>query len=96
MNGSLGEALAKREKGEKETPLAKAQESDIDTATVGPAEISAALDIMDVLNGGGYMSGPASESDSKVEKATREAARKAKAEMLAKALKAFFLIVDDD
>lgn len=50
--------------------------------------VAAAEDIMDVLNS--YVSSPPSDSDGKVEKATKEAARRAKAEILAQALCAFF------
>lgn len=54
--------------------------------------IAAAEDIMDVL--GSYVGGPASDSASKVEKAVRDAERRAKANLLAQALRSFFEIVD--
>lgn len=57
--------------------------------------LAAAEDIMDVLGGGFYGDRP-SDSDNKVERASKEASRRAKAKMLADALKAFFLAVDED
>lgn len=63
-----------------------------DGGSVSDAEIVAAEDIMDCLSGGfGYGSSP-SDSDSKMEKASKEAARKARAQVFAQALKAFLSI----
>jgi hypothetical protein len=53
----------------------------------------AAEEIMDVL-GGSWGSESPSDSDSKVQKATKAAARRAKAEILAQALLDFFQIAD--
>lgn len=63
-----------------------------DGGSVSDAEIVAAEDIMDCLSGGfGYGSSP-SDNDSKMEKASKEAARKARAQVFAQALKAFLSI----
>jgi hypothetical protein len=55
-----------------------------DDASVPEGAIAAAEDIMDVLSS--YGPGAPSDSDSKVEKATKEASRRAKAKILAGAL----------
>lgn len=55
--------------------------------------ISAAEDIMDVLDGGAYAPSP-SEADSRVQRESKEAARRAKANVLAEVLHNFFMMCD--
>lgn len=57
--------------------------------------IIAAEDIMDSLQSGYFGSSP-SDSDSKVEKASKEAAKRARAKILAQSLKSFFMICDSE
>lgn len=57
--------------------------------------IIAAEDIMDSLQGGYFGSSP-SDSDSKVEKASKEAAKRARAKILAQSLKSFFMICESE
>lgn len=68
-------------------------DDELDGPEVSDEEIIAAEDIMDSLQSG-YFGGSPSESDSKVERASKEAAKRARAKILAQALKAFCLIVD--
>ena len=59
------------------------------------ALIACAAEIMEILGSGGFIS-ISRDDDSRVEKAGKEASKKAKAKILAEALKAFFLMVDVD
>lgn len=61
---------------------------------VSEEEIEAAVDVADALRDS-YMP-QVSENDSKIERASKEASKRAKAEILAKTLKAFFLLCDAD
>lgn len=58
--------------------------------------IIAAEDIMDVLQGGGFYGDRPSDNDTKVEKASKEASRRAKAKILAQVLKSFVLLARGD
>lgn len=60
---------------------------------VGEDLIVAAEDIMDCM-GDSYIGRAPGPDDSKIEKATKEASRRAKAKILAQALKAFVLMVE--
>ena len=76
-------------------PLARqmlADGGEVDDVEVSDGLIVAAEDIMDSLNA--YVGGSPSESDSKVERASKEAARRAKAKILAQSLKSFFMLCD--
>jgi hypothetical protein len=75
-------------------PLADGGEVGDDGADVGDGLIIAAEDIMDCL--GSYFGASPSDSDSKVEKATKEASRRARAKILAQALKSFFMQLDSE
>ena len=61
---------------------------------VSEGMIAAAEEIIEITAGG--WNSPSRDDDSKVEKAAKDAAKRAKAKMLAEALKAFFLMVDVD
>lgn len=79
---ALVDAIVKKNRGSDAS-----DEDDGDSDSPPEGAIAAAEDIMDVLSS--YSGSPPSDSDSKVEKATKEAARRAKAKILAAALKAF-------
>jgi hypothetical protein len=104
MLGRGGRALADedlrtgrdRNEPDDEQPLALGGEVDDDLGVdVSDDLVIAAEDIMDALQGGYFGSSP-SESDSKVERASKEAAKEARAKILAQALKAFFTICESE
>ena len=76
-------------------PEEEGHEEEVDLKEeVSPELVVAAQEVMDVLSDGGYGLSSPGNSDSKVQKATKEAAREAKAKILAAALKNFFYICD--
>lgn len=89
----------KRPRGDELTDTGDPEQPLADGGEVGPDVsdelIVAAMDIQDAMGGGGFYDKPRDE-DSKVERASKEAARKARAKVLAQALKAFFLICESE
>lgn len=65
-----------------------------DEIQVSDALVMATQDFLDCLTG--YYGPSVSESDSKVERASKDAARKARAEIAAKAFKAMVMLADED
>lgn len=70
------------------------EDDDLDVE-VSDELIIAAEDVADALQGGYFGASP-SESDSKVERASKEAAKRARAKILAQSLKSFFLICSSE
>jgi hypothetical protein len=86
------DSMAGEDGGEEGAPAPKAPAA---PAALPEGLLVAAEEIMDVL-GGSWGSEAPSDSDSKVQKATKAASRRAKAEILAQALLDFFQIADGD
>lgn len=92
MAGTLSMLFGKDEP--KKHKMDDGEDGDEMEADVSDEEIIAAEDVMDALSG--YYGPSMSDSDSKVEKAAKEAAKRARAKVLAQALKAFLLLADED
>jgi hypothetical protein len=77
-------------------PLADGGEVDGPDLDVSDELVVAAEDVMDCLSGGAFYGDKPRDEDSKMERASKEASRRAKAKVLAQALKSFFLICESE